>query len=72
MRIKKHYINQCELDWLAEYLGDRSYDLNLGMGGPGWRYRWDRDGYYLVIDNEAVGLMYMLKWGDLGGQAINS
>lgn len=63
VRVKLNQLGEAQQAWLAEYLGPRSYELNEGMGGPGWRFRWDRDGYYLVIDDEKVGTMYMLKWG---------
>jgi hypothetical protein len=64
MKIKKSYLYENEQEWLAEYLGPRSYDLNEGMGGPGWRFRWDRDAYYLTIDNEQVGTMFILRFLD--------
>lgn len=51
--------------WLIENVGERLYCLHNQQGGHNWRFGKDRkNNNVLEIDDDRVGTMFILKFGE--------
>lgn len=52
------------INWCSKYISPREYWLHNRVGGEGWRLLKFKQARQLIIEDDKLGLMVILRFGD--------